>query len=420
MNILLVNPNTMKEPPVIPIGLEYLTGSLRRSGHRVDVLDLCFEKNPKERLVRVLNQDNYDYVGITIRNIDTSLYFNNEFFLPAIKELVQVIKEKGLKVVLGGAGFSAMPKHILGYMNADYGVEGPGEIAFPRLLRDVDNGITRKTLYDGHELGIDIHATHTRGCYIDYSSYFQTGGVGGIQTQSGCNGNCPYCLEAGKKVWFREITSIIEELRMMVDDGYDTFHLCDSEFNNDLDYCIAFLKALINEDLPMKWALYMKPSPSSKKLFQLLQNSGAYLVTLTVDTFERIQKMNGYNYDLLADIIDWCNEFGIKLAIDLLTGFPGENKDSTTRGIEFFKQHRPSSVGLGYHFRVHDGTPLAAMIKNDVALQTCLTRPFGDGDDFLKPVFYNNLSHAFIKGLIGDDALFKISGEEAGVNYQQF
>ena len=46
MNILLVNPNRFKCPPVIPIGLEYLLASLRRAGHQAVILDLCFEENP--------------------------------------------------------------------------------------------------------------------------------------------------------------------------------------------------------------------------------------------------------------------------------------------------------------------------------------------------------------------------------------
>ena len=38
-------------------------------------------------------------------------------------------------IVLGGAGYSMFPESALAYLDADYGVAGEGEIAFPDLVR---------------------------------------------------------------------------------------------------------------------------------------------------------------------------------------------------------------------------------------------------------------------------------------------
>jgi len=134
LRILLINPNTMKNPPVIPIGLEYLASALEKHNHEVNILDLCFRSSPIIDLKKLLETENYDLVGLTIRNIDSCIYFNNEFYLPEFKNLVDFIKGYEIPVVLGGSGFSAMPNEILEYLQADYGIIGPGEVSFPKFL----------------------------------------------------------------------------------------------------------------------------------------------------------------------------------------------------------------------------------------------------------------------------------------------
>lgn len=55
----------------------------------------------------------------------------------------------------------------------------------------------------------------------------------------------------------------------------------------DLEYSIRFLKQLKGNGPDIKWALYMRPGNHSAELFALLAATGAYLVTLSADTFMR-------------------------------------------------------------------------------------------------------------------------------------
>ena len=43
-------------------------------------------------------------------------------------------------MVLGGAGFTVMPRTILEYLDADFGVVGEGEMAFPWVLERLARG----------------------------------------------------------------------------------------------------------------------------------------------------------------------------------------------------------------------------------------------------------------------------------------
>ena len=65
----------------------------------------------------------------------------------------------------------------------------------------------------------------------------------------------------------------IKELAYLVNQGFNHFHTCDTEFNTNLKFSINFCLALIKRNLDLKWALYMKPTPYSERLFEFLQKS---------------------------------------------------------------------------------------------------------------------------------------------------
>lgn len=419
MKILLVNPNTFKNPPVIPIGLEYLATALENRNHSVKILDLCFASSPDEKLIQELNENTYDLIGFTIRNIDSAIYFNNEFFLDDIKNLIDSVKKYNIPVILGGSGFSGMPQEILDYLQADYGIIGPGEVIFLKFVELFkENKLTHK-IFDGWEVGTNKNLVHIRGKKVDYPKYLSDEGIVGFNTHVGCSNKCPYCIEANTRVNFRGIKNIIEELKYLIDKGYKHFHTCDTEFNTDLNFSIEFCTALIKENLDMKWALYMKPSPYNEELFKLLHDSNAYLITLSVDSDKGIQELNNYSYNDLSNIIGYCDEFNIDLAIDLLVGYPYESLDSIKTGLKFFENNPPKKgVGISFYYRIYKYTALADLVEKDEKLQKDLINSYSNNQDFLFPIFYNQIKQETIENLIAGKELFRIAGITPGVNYQ--
>ena len=408
----------MKSPPVIPIGLEYLATALEKKDHIVDILDLCFSSSPIEELEKVFDKETYDLVGFTIRNIDTCHYFHNDFYLSGFKILIDFIKKQDIPIFLGGAGFSAMPNEVLEYLQADFGIIGPGDIMLPKFLDLWQKDKITSKIFDGWREGIDNTLVHKRGARINYQQYISNEGIVGFSTHVGCLNQCPYCVEANTKLSYKKIDNIIDELELLVNQGYKHFHLCDSEFNSNLNFSIEFCEALANKSLPMKWALYMKPTPYNERLFELLYKSNAYLVTLVVDSDKLIQAINNYSYEDLAKVIDHCNNNNIEVAIDLLTGYPYETIESTKEMIEFFKENRTKSVGVNFYYRIYKNTALERTIINDPALQKNLSRVYSEEENFLQPIFFSQYKKEDIEDLISGDELFQIAGATPGVNYQ--
>ena len=87
--------------------------------------------------------------------------------------------------------------------------------------------------------------------------------------------------------------------------------------------------------------------------------------------------------------------------------------------INFLKQNRPDSVGVSFYYRIIKTTDLGKKILEREDLHNNLSRTLKEKDDFLTPLFYHQLDLEYVRGLIGDDKLFKIEGFEKTVNYQR-
>jgi len=413
MKILLINPNRYKAPPVPPIGLEYIAACLEKEGHEPLIVDLTFSEEIYKDIDEAIGSFAPDIVGVTVRNIDAVLYHTNEFFLDEIKDIVTYIQSRyGLKVIIGGAGVSVNPEATRQYLNADCVIVGPAE----HVMSEVIN-----TLKGAINYGKVIHGTFSteqscprRPDLVDYRKYYDEGGVAGFETHKGCSSSCVYCLEAKTHVSFRRSEDVIEEIRGLVEKGYDHFHLCDSEFNESLDYSLEFCSALKKSGMPMKWAVYMKPGNFNEQQMRLLKDTGVYLITLSVDSWKR-----GLEYQSQVEhFISTVKPFGIKLAVDFLTGFPYENDDTVLRWMDLFRKAKPDTVGINTYIRLHTALRLTDIILKDIQLRDSL---LGDTHDktFIKPVFYNRIPTDKLVQLINGDPLFRVEGVERGVNYSR-
>ncbi len=164
MRVALVNPNRYLEPPVIPLGLEYLAHYLDREGHEVEVIDLAFSADPEGEMKAGLSSFNPQVVGFSLRNVDTSLYQDNAFLLKQAAGLVAACRGCcEAKVVAGGTAMLAGPRKVADDLGCDYAVYGPGERAFPALLSCLRKGVSPPRLVNGWESSFDRGEVPARG-----------------------------------------------------------------------------------------------------------------------------------------------------------------------------------------------------------------------------------------------------------------
>ena len=142
--VFLVSSNTMIEPyPVYPLGMAVVASALTSAGHTVRQFDLLTEDRSVKRLIEALIAFNPDFVGISMRNIDTVDSFTSEesWTLDSDREIIHRIKENTkVPVILGGSAFSIMPEEILDYVGGDYGIVGDGGMLFNHWIELINRG----------------------------------------------------------------------------------------------------------------------------------------------------------------------------------------------------------------------------------------------------------------------------------------
>ncbi|MBK5092337.1 MAG: cobalamin-dependent protein, partial [Actinobacteria bacterium] len=360
MQVALINTNRYLSPPVIPVGLEYLVSPLESAGHSVPVLDLSFSEDPLDDIAAFLDSFKPDVIGFSVRNVDTSVFGNDVFFLEDVKRLIASAKEHSdVPTVAGGSATFCSQEPLREYLGVDYLVCGPGEKAFPELLDAIEASQETPRIIDGWASGIVPGLTHKRAALIDYGPYLEGDNPAGLEFRKGCDWECPFCVERKRKVLAREIPAVIKEARALVKAGAGKIFICDSEVNADLDRTNSLLEALAGEELGIEWTGYFRPSPFDGDIARLAAASGCRMLTLSVNSWDLSRENSPYSASDVSRFCQLSKNEGIKVAVDLLVGYPGEGRDSVEGALELLGGSGPATVGVNPYIRLFEGTPIS-------------------------------------------------------------
>jgi len=194
--------------------------------------------------------------------------------------------------------------------------------------------------------------------------------------------------------------------------GFSTFHLCDTEFNQDIAFCKSFLSELIEHGPSMEWALYMKASPYDDELFHMLRKSGATLITLSLPTGQD-------SIDHAEKISRLARKHGIRFAIDLLVGFPDDTIKSVALIIDRLRKTSADTIGINSTIRLYPGCRISHIILGSENNTKHLLGEIKENPDFIRPAFFRRITVDSLREIIGDDPRFRIEGFERTSNYQR-
>jgi len=446
--VLLVNPNFMT-PPVAPLGLEYTADALERAGFAPVLRDLTFAEDWRKELGDALEASAYGAALVSVRNIDDAFFASRDFVLARTREVVAWIKARsGTPVILGGVGFSTAPCEVLVFTGADYGIIGDGEEGAPVLLRALSSGgevasvpgivscdsrgKARASGFAQADLG--ALGAPRRG-FVDNRRYFREGGQAGIETKRGCGMSCAYCVEPhakGRALRLRRPEHVVEEVKDLLEQGIDVFHLCDSEFNLPRGHALAVCEALHASGVHhrIRWYTYAYPAPFDGELARVMAQAGCVGINFGVDHLDaQMLRRLGRHYtaDDVRRTLEACRNAGITVMCDMLFGAPGETRETLARAIALMQGMAPERVGLSCGVRVYPRTPLARMVREMGPLRDNphLHGETEENEDFLRPVFYVDGGigleiHDYVDTLVSGDTRFLHANpnrREANYNY---
>jgi radical SAM superfamily enzyme YgiQ (UPF0313 family) len=403
LSVLLISANTEKLPdPVFPIGAAYVAAVSERAGHEVEALDLCFLDDFGSALDEKIRAREPDVVGISLRNLDSSSYPQNTSYIDDYENLVRGVRERtGAPVVLGGAGFTVMPRTIMEHLGADIGVVGEGEAAFPWIL---DRLAAREPLVDTPEFrcepvkgGVCVSPV-TRIKHLDVAGlphresfdpglYYQRGGALNIQTKRGCGFECVFCsypLIEGSKVRMRSPGAVVDEIEAAREQlGVRHWFFVDNIFNVPIRHAKQICEEIAARGLDIEWSGYLNPKFVDEELCVLMARSGCKAIEFGTDAGSPTMIANLKKEFDVADLrrgAELCHRHGLKFAHSLIFGGPGETAETVAETLALMDELRPTAVIAMTGIRVLPGTGMVEIALRDGQIDA--------DDNLLYPKFY--------------------------------
>ncbi|MBN1441116.1 MAG: radical SAM protein [Planctomycetes bacterium] len=430
--LILINTNRM-QPPIAPIGLEYLAGAARRAGVRVEIIDLCLAADPERELESGLESSSPELVGLTFRNVDDCFWPRGESFVPLLAETARRVRSlTDAPLVLGGVGFSMFPERLVEAAGADFGVLGDGEEAVVALLRELRgdrrlDGVKGLIWRRGGEIMCNPPAWPepvSSGAAregVDNAAYLRLGGQIGVETKRGCPRRCLYCadpLAKGPKTRMRPPREVAMEIESLLARGIDVFHLCDSEFNLPPDHALSVCEEIARRGLgsSIRWYAYLAVTPFDDRLAAAMARAGCAGINFTGDSAAEemleMYRQPHREHDIEAAVRS-CREHSISVMIDLLLGGPGETPETAAATVDAIRRIDPDCAGAALGIRVYPRTPLARLLEKDGPLDEhpAIRRLYAGPLDLLQPTFFisehlGSRPSALVRELIGGDPRF--------------
>ncbi len=406
MRVLIVNSNLERSPwPVPPIGACAVAAAADREGHEVRLLDLCFEAQPERAVTGTISSFRPDVVGVSIRNIDNVDWQAPRFYLEEVKRrVIGPCKAAGCPIVLGGPAVGIMPAQCMDYLGVDFAVRGDGEVAFPQLLRALQNGgdlaaVEGLAYREGDTVQVaeparaedldTLHAPHPHR-WVDLSRYLVYNGSLGIQTKRGCALRCTYCTYnqiEGRCYRTKSVERIAAEIEEAVTEArVHAIEFVDSTFNLPLDHALDVLSMLARRKFPCRFnTMGINPGGICEELFRLLRDAGFSEVSITPESaspsmLESLGKRFAVEDVLRAAHL--ARKVDLPVLWYFMFGAPGENESTVEETLRFVERHIPDDhlVQFVTGIRIFEGAPIEAIARRQGQL--------AGGDSLLWPVWY--------------------------------
>lgn len=364
MKVAFVSANRETMPDaVVPLGM--LSVIANAPSHcQCELWDLCFETQPNASLARRLHEFCPDVVALGMRNIQSSDYTGGSPNLRYYAGLVETIREHSTApIVVGGPGFSVLPKALMEHLKPDFGISGEGERAFALLIEHLETGAVELDSIENLFYPADgqVLTSPACGAFLDLSDlalpdrtlvdpkYFEEYGIDSIQTKRGCVLKCIFCtypLIEGRRIREKDPDSVVSELleAQAIHPSVAHFFFVDAQFNIPPKHAKAVCRAISQSDFATPWTCYASPLVFDAELAQLMVASGCAGLEIGSDSGcdEVLRQLGkGFASDGIRQMHAICEAAGLPDCHSFMLGTPGESLEQVERTLDFVEELDP-------------------------------------------------------------------------------
>jgi radical SAM superfamily enzyme YgiQ (UPF0313 family) len=348
-------------------GVSYVATVARDAGWQVEIVDMRLGLSDEQAAARAVERG-----GVVAMPTFADSFLHNKRVLGLLKEA-----RPELPTVLGGSLISSLPLPVLDHLRADYSVLHEGELTLLELLDHLEKGGTREGASHIEGLAIrgddgSVHFTSPREQVLDldavpipdlflYPSVRQDPRIPeiGLTTQRGCYARCAFCFVNMRKLRFKSIPRVEEELGTLKRlHGIEYMYINDLTFTADRKRTWGLCDVLGRTGIT--WSCSTRVEAADAALLAHMHANGCRDIWYGVESVDQVVLDRCNKRQTVAQIVEairLTQAAGIKVAANFIVGLPGESHRSLKAVHDFIRDMDVVPASIKY-LSPFPGTPI--------------------------------------------------------------
>jgi anaerobic magnesium-protoporphyrin IX monomethyl ester cyclase len=374
MNYLLVMPKAAAKSSggynVFPVGIAYVSASLRKHNFSVYTSNLEFSKqNTFQSLTDLIHENNIDVICTSGLSRD---YYK-------VKEIIDIARQikPGIMTVVGGGIISSDPETSMVALGADIGIIGEGEVTLCEVAYALDNNLSyadvpglifknsqnnfvqtanRAEIPDIDSIPLPDYEGFSYTEYIKSINY-ETAYV--IASRS-CPFSCTFCFHpSGKKYRQRSLDNLFGEIDQLINGyGLKSLVISDELFAVKKERVFEFCKRISPYNIT--WSLQLRVSDVDNEMLRAMHDAGCICISYGLESADN-SVLKSMKKHITVEQIEHALKITYDANIDIQGGFIfgdiAETKDTAANTLKWHSDH--SHYGLELNMiNIFPGTPL--------------------------------------------------------------
>jgi len=369
------------DDPSPPLSFSFLAPIAKEEGFDVIIENLNAQYNNKtnEDIVELIKKENPDVVGVHI--------FTNAARYSY--ELIKKIRPYAKLIIVGGPHSTARPEEIL-ERGADIAFIGEAEISFRNFLKSISRnkkwetikGIAykkngqfmqtppEKIIMDLDEIPIPDKGVNKKEDYVRIKE--EINNFGQMLSTRGCPGRCTYCFSVFNRCYrYMSAQKVFEEIEFLHKNyGITVIGFIDDAFTINKKRVLELCDLLIKADFKIEWTFSTRIDFLDKEMIVKMKEAGCSMVNFGVEsalpkTLLNVKKTANPKWYIehTDKLLKWCYDVGIRVAVNILTGFPWETAEDMKKMQRYINKIK-RYVTSGFYGGILQPQPGTDMYEN--------------------------------------------------------
>lgn len=193
---------------------------------------------------------------------------------------------------------------------------------------------------------------------------------GMIQTIRGCPYSCTFCVKSyGSKIAQLSTNRIVQEIKIWKQHfNVEAIRFIDDTFTINRNRVIDLCKAIVDEQLNIKWVCLSRTDNLDKEMLHWMKKSGCIRIYFGMESgSQRILDLYKKNIKVneALSAFELCREEGIETAAFFMGGYPNETEDDFKETVAFAQQAQLNYVSYN-PLTLYPGTSLYNELNQQV------------------------------------------------------